>query len=278
MIEARDLTYTYPSAATPALRGVSLTIPTGQVCAVIGANGAGKSTLCHALSGFIPHFFHGSLHGELQVAGLSIADSSLAELAGTVGLVFQNPFNQITGARFSVLEEVAFGLENLGLPREEILERSQSALELTGLQDLTERPPYQLSGGQMQRLAIASMLAMRPRVLVLDEPTSQLDPAGSEAVFQQLRRLASARETTVVLVEHKLEWIAAFADRVVVLSEGALVADGPPQDVLASEILEQIGLHPSRYTLAARRIRDMGLVQATATLPATLEQAVEYLR
>jgi len=186
MITVQDLTYTYPGAAIPALDRLTITVPAGQVCAVIGANGAGKSTLCHALTGFIPHFFRGTLEGVLRVAGLSVPDTPLAELAGTAGLVFQNPFNQITGARFSVLEEVAFGLENLGIAREEILDRCRSALELTGLQDLADRSPFDLSGGQMQRLAIASMLAMHPRVLVLDEPTSQLDPAGTEAVFLHL--------------------------------------------------------------------------------------------
>src|SRR3990170_6101865 len=177
MITVQDLTYTYPGATGPSLSGLSLTVPAGQVCAVIGANGAGKSTLCHALTGFIPHFFRGTLQGGLRVADLSIPDTPLAELAGTIGLVFQNPFNQITGARFSVLEEVAFGLENLGIPREEILDRCRSALRLTGLGSLGDRSPYALSGGQQQRLAIASMLAMRPRLLVLDETTSQLDPA-----------------------------------------------------------------------------------------------------
>ena len=276
MITVQDLTYTYPGAAIPALDRLTITVPAGQVCAVIGANGAGKSTLCHALTGFIPHFFRGTLEGELRVAGLSVPDTPLAELAGTTGLVFQNPFNQITGARFSVLEEVAFGLENLGIAREEILDRCRSALELTGLQDLADRSPFDLSGGQMQRLAIASMLAMHPRVLVLDEPTSQLDPAGTEAVFLHLRQLASTGQTTVLLVEHKLEWIAAFADRVLVLSEGSLAADGSPRQVLGSADLERVGLRPSRYTLAARRAQELGLASG-APLPVTLEQAVEFL-
>lgn len=278
MIEARELTYTYPGAAAPALRGLSFDIPAGQVCAVVGANGAGKSTLCHALTGFIPHFFRGALRGGLRVAGHEIADTPPAELAGAVGLVFQNPFNQITGARVSVLEEVAFGLENLGVPREAMQQRCLEALELTGLQELAERSPYELSGGQMQRLAIASMLAMRPQVLVLDEPTSQLDPAGTEAVFQRLRRLASGGRTTVVLAEHKLEWIAAFADRVLLLAEGRLMADGPPRAVLGSDRLEGAGLRPSRYTQVARRARQRGWVGGDAPLPVTLEQAVEFLR
>ena len=277
MISLRNFSYRYPRQENFALQGIDLEIKAGQFCGVVGANGAGKSTLCHALTGFIPHFFRGTLQGEVRVANFSIPDTPLAELAGITGLVFQNPFNQITGARFSVLEEVAFGLENLGIAREEILDRCRSALELTGLQVLADRSPYDLSGGQMQRLAIASMLAMRPRVLVLDEPTSQLDPAGTEAVFLHLRQLASTGQTTVLLVEHKLEWIAAFADRVLVLSAGSLAADGTPRQVLGSADLERAGLRPSRYTLAARRAQKLGLASA-GPLPVTLEQAVEFLR
>lgn len=278
MIEVQDLSYTYPGASEAALQALSFTVPAGQLCAVVGANGAGKSTLCYALTGFIPHFYRGTISGQIRVAGHNVRQASMAELAGEIGLVFQNPFNQITGARFSVLEEVAFGLENLGVPRADILARCQEALALTGLDELADRSPYALSGGQQQRLAIASMLAMRPSVLVLDEPTSQLDPAGAEAVFSHLRSLASAGQITILLTEHKLEWVASFAHRVIVLERGRLVADGPPREVLSAATLEAHGVRPTRYTLAARRVTELGLTPAGRPLPVSLDQAVEYLR
>ena len=280
MIEIHGFSFSYAGTQSPALHAIDLEVPQGQLCAIVGPNGAGKSTLCYALSGFVPHFYRGTLEGEILVAGRSVAHTPLSDLAGEVGLVFQNPFNQITGARFTVLEEVAFGLENLGVPRADILDRANEALRLTGLGELGDRSPYALSGGQLQRLAIASMLAMRPRLLVLDEPTSQLDPAGTEALFTHLSHLASSGSVTVVLTEHKLEWVASFADRTVVLSGGRIVADGRPREVLASPTIETLGIRPTRYTQAARAAAAGGLTPGGAgrALPVTLDQAAEFLR
>lgn len=278
MIDIRGLTYTYPASETPALNGIDLTVPEGQLCAVIGANGAGKSTLCYAIAGFVPHFYNGTLTGQVTVAGRDVVATPLAELAGEIGLVFANPFNQITGARFTVREEVAFGLENLGVPRDDMLARVEAALARVGLAGLGDRSPYALSGGQQQRVALASVIVMQPRVLVLDEPTSQLDPVGTREVFETLAGLAQAGGTTVVLVEHKPEWIAVHADRVVVLSAGRVVLDGPPAEVLAAPELPGYGLAPTRYTQAAHLAAGRGLAPSDRPLPVTLEQAVPFFR
>ncbi len=278
MIHLSDVTYFYPRSDSPALSNVSLHIPAGQFCAVIGANGSGKSTLCSALAGFVPHFYRGKLTGSIEVAGIDIAGASLAELAGTVGLVFANPFNQITGARFTVREEVAFGLENMGVPRAEMGPRIDEVLAFVHLTDLADQSPYALSGGQQQRLAIASVLVMRPKILVLDEPTSQLDPIGSKEVFAVLRDLAATDEATVVLAEQKLEWVATFADRVLVLHKGKLVADGAPDEILSSPTLKKYGLEPTRYTQVARAAQALGRHANETALPVTLEQAVEFFR
>jgi energy-coupling factor transporter ATP-binding protein EcfA2 len=276
VIEVAGLTYTYPRTDAPALRGVDLCVPRGQFCAVAGANGAGKSTLCYALAGFVPHFYGGTLSGSVRVAAHDVARTPLADLASEVGLVFANPYHQITGMRFTVREEIAFGLENLGVPRDEMLERLDAVLRLTGLADLADRGPLSLSGGQMQRLALASVLVMRPRVLVLDEPAAQLDPAGTRELFAVLAGLAAAGDTTIVLVEHRLEWIAGFAERVVVLANGQVVADGPPRDVLAAPDLERHGVDPTRCTRVARLARARGLAPAGGPLPVTLDQAREF--
>jgi energy-coupling factor transporter ATP-binding protein EcfA2 len=276
MIRLSNLTYSYPVTERPALSDVNLDIPAGQFCAVVGQNGAGKSTLCYAAAGFVPHFYHGNLSGALQVAGIDVPSVTMADLAGQVGLVFANPFNQITGARFTVREEIAFGLENLGVPREQMPGRIDAALALVGLTELADRSPYALSGGQQQRLAIASVVVMRPRVLVLDEPTSQLDPVGTREVFETLAGLAGPSGTTVLLAEHKLEWIAVHADRVVVLQAGRIVADGAPAEVLADPRLAEWGLTPTRYTQAGRFAAERGLSPREAALPVTLEQATAY--
>lgn len=276
MIHMNGVTYRYPRGEKPALHDLSLTIPEGQYCAVVGANGAGKSTLCYALTGFIPHFYKGDLSGQLEVDGRPIAERPLSELAGIAGLVFANPFNQITGARFTVREEIAFGLENLGVPREEILNRIDAVMSLFDLVELADRPPLALSGGQQQRLALASIIVMRPRLLVLDEPTTQLDPVSTGEVFLALESLTNQENITVVLASHKLEWVAAFADRVVVLDQGRVAVDGSPGDILSSDQLRKYGLSPTRFTRAAAIAQEKGLIAAGEPLPVTLEQAVGY--
>jgi energy-coupling factor transporter ATP-binding protein EcfA2 len=278
LIRLQDVDYTYPRGERPALDSVSLEIPAGQFCALLGANGAGKSTLCYALTGFIPHFYRGRLAGRLQVAGMNVAETPLAQLAGRIGLVFANPFNQITGAKFTVREEVAFGLENLGIPRQEMEARIARALEMTDIAGLADRSPYNLSGGQQQRLAIASVLAMEPQVLVLDEPAAQLDPAGAAALFAVLHTLSARQETTVVLATHKVERVARFAGRAVILQQGKVVADGPPLELLADPALAGYGVAPTRYTAAAHLARERGLADGSGPLPVTLEQAEAFFR
>lgn len=278
MIEIRHFSYRYPGAEEEALREIDLGIPEGQFCGVVGANGAGKSTLCYAISGFVPHFYHGKVQGEVRLGGQVVGESSLGELAGEVGLVFQNPFNQISGTRFTVRDEIAFGLENLGIAPDEIRVRVAEVVELVGLEEEIERSPFALSGGQQQRVAIAAIMAMQPRVLVLDEPTSQLDPQGSEGVFSALKRLTQSGGTTVVMVSHKLEWLAVFADRVVALKEGAVVADSDPRQVLSSSEMPRYGVGVTQYTQAANLIEASGRCHGTGALPVTLEQAVEYLK
>lgn len=273
LVELHDVTYAYPRTSQPALSGLTLTIPAGQFCAVVGANGMGKSTLCYLLTGFVPHFYKGELSGVVRVLDRDVVHTPLAEMAADVGLVFANPFNQITGARFTVREEVAFGLENMGTSRAEMLARTAAALAITGLGGLAERSPYALSGGQQQRLAIASVLVMRPRLLVLDEPTSQLDPAGTQEIFGVLEELVRQGETTVVLVSHKLEWVGQHADRVVVMDNGRILADGPPREVLTNDRLAAIS---TRYTQAARRARGEGLAPTQGLLPVTLNEAVPF--
>ena len=273
LIELEGVSYTYPTGGAPALTDIDLRVTEGEFVAVIGPNGAGKSTLCYTLAGFVPHFFKGDLQGRVQVAGVETTASTLNQWVLNVGLVFQNPFNQISGTKYTVYEEVAFGLENLGVPRNEIQARVDEALAINGIRDLADRSPYSLSGGQQQRVALTSILVMQPKVLVLDEPTSQMDPAGTREVFGLIRSLAE-RGITVVMAEHKIEWIAAFADRIVALQQGQIFMDGKPHAVLTSERLLGKGFAISRYTSAAREALMRGLWPADRALPVSLDEAV----
>ena len=273
IVNLQDVTYKYPLTDTPALQNINLHVNEGEFLAIIGPNGAGKSTLCYTLAGFVPHFFKGELTGLVEVLGKESLNSTLSEWVLNVGLAFQNPFNQISGAKYTVFEELAFGLENIGIPREEMKARVEDAMKLTGISDLAERSPYSLSGGQQQRVALTSILVMQPKVLVLDEPTSQMDPIGTREVFGVIRRMAE-RGMTVILVEHKVEWIAQFADRVIALKDGQIILDGTPSEVLTSPLLQENGFGISRYTSVARKAKEIGLWKKDE-LPVTLDEAVE---
>lgn len=273
IVNLNNVTYKYPLTDTPALKDINLQVNEGEFVAVIGPNGAGKSTLCYALAGFVPHFFKGELTGIVEVDGKDLHKSTLSDWVLNVGLAFQNPFNQISGAKYTVFEELAFGLENIGIPRDEMRSRVEDAMRLTGISDLADRSPYSLSGGQQQRVALTSILVMQPKVLVLDEPTSQMDPIGTREVFGVIRTMAE-RGMTVVLVEHKVEWIAEFADRVIALYEGQILFDGTPSQVLTSDRLEGKGFGISRYTSVAREAQKQGLWKKE-NLPVTLDEAVQ---
>jgi energy-coupling factor transporter ATP-binding protein EcfA2 len=271
IVDIQGLTYTYPATDHPVLKNINLQIQEGEFLSIVGPNGAGKSTLCYTLSGFVPHFFQGDLQGKVVVAGMDSSQSRLSDWALNVGLVFQNPFNQISGSKFTVFEEIAFGLENLGIPREEMIPRVEKAMELTGISDLAGRSPYSLSGGQQQRVALTSILVMEPNLLVLDEPTSQLDPIGTREVFQVIKSM-SQRGMTVVMAEHKIEWVAEFADRVIAMHEGEILIQGSPREVLTSPLLPEKGAGISRYTSVARQAATTGLWPEDEDLPVTLKQ------
>ncbi|MEM4724344.1 MAG: ABC transporter ATP-binding protein, partial [Candidatus Hadarchaeum sp.] len=172
VLSVDSVTYRYPHTDQPALRNVSFDVQSGEFVAVVGANGSGKSTLCYLLTGFIPHFFQGTLEGRVTVAGLDTRKHPLEDIVLVSSLVSQNPATQITGAKFTVYEEVAFGLENLGVPRDEMRLRIDRALALAGIPELGNRSPFALSAGEQQRVVLAAAFVMEPQVLVLDEPTS----------------------------------------------------------------------------------------------------------
>ena len=275
IIELDRVTVRHGDATEPALRDVSLSIEEGELVAILGRNGAGKSTLALTLDGIVPNLVAGELTGSIRVAGLDPSRTPVPEMAGVVGIVFDTPEFQMSQA--TAAEEVAFGLENLGVPREEMPARIAEALASVGLAGFEDRVPLVLSSGEQQRLAIASVLAMRPRILVMDEPTSNLDPAGKRAVLEIATRLHRDHGMTVVMTEHAVEVVAAYAQRVVVLDGGRVVANGTPREVFAQrELLEAAGLRAPQATELAFRLRD---VRAgwDDQLPLTTDEAVHAL-
>ncbi|MGD2178518.1 MAG: ABC transporter ATP-binding protein, partial [Anaerolineae bacterium] len=223
VIAVDDLQYAYPpltpeEEGTRVLRGVSLSLAKGECVALLGPTGAGKSTLCLTLNGIIPHLMGGSFRGHVWVAGRDTRESDAGELSQRVGLVFQDPESQLFN--MTVEDEVAFGPEGLALRPDEIEARIAEALDLTGIADLRKRSPLELSGGQKQRVALAAVLAMRPEVLVLDEPTASLDPVGKRSLLKAVGRLRAERGVTILWVTQDVDRVPSLADRVAVLYQG----------------------------------------------------------
>jgi len=251
-----------------------LAVPEGEVVVLAGPSGCGKSTLLRAVNGLIPHMYSGEYKGSVRVGGTNVRESNMRELAQKVGFLFQNPENQIF--MFTVERDIAFGLENLGVPRQEMRTRVDESMRLLDIGDLALRAPHELSDGQKQRVALAGVLAMRPRLVILDEPTSLLDPKTAAELVGLVARLRKELGTTFVVVEHRLDLLVKVADRMVVMNEGRKVLEGTPEEVLFGEDAESYGVSvPSVTRLQKMLLRD-GLVQHRGLMtPAELAGAMD---
>lgn len=238
MIELKNVSFKYELQEEKTIKNLDLYVKQGEFVGIIGKNGSGKTTLCNIIRGIIPDFVQGTITGSISIDNKNINDIERGEMSELVGFVFQNPFSQISGIKKTVFEEIAYGLENLGVPREEIRQRVTEVIKLLKIEDLQDKNPNELSGGQSQRVAIASIIVMNPKVLIFDEPTSQLDPLGTEEIFDILK-LLKAQNKTIILVEHKIDLIAEYADRVVVMDDGEIIFNGETHEVLSNDKIEQ---------------------------------------
>jgi energy-coupling factor transport system ATP-binding protein len=264
-----DLSFRYSGGTEPVLRKVNLDIPQGALVLLVGATGAGKSTLYMTLNGLIPHMVRGRMAGRVRVAGMDTLEHSIPELAQRVGIVFQDPEVQLFA--LTVEEELAFGPENLGLPAGEIRRRVADAATVIGLEDLITREPARLSGGQQQSVAMGSIWTMLPDILILDEPTSNLDPESSQRVLELVLMLNRDYGKTILLAEHKLDLVADIADQVVVLSKGEVILTGTPLEVFSQvETLLSMGMAPPQVTLLGYELRRRGA--PIQRLPLTVEE------
>lgn len=275
IIRLENITYKYPLSDKPCLNDISLELEAGKFYGLIGENGSGKTSLCNLIRGFIPHFFQGELTGTAEVFGKDIREYSLGELALKIGYIFQNPFNQISGVKDNVYEEVAYGLENFGVERDEIIRRVDEVLELTGIEHLKDKNPFELSGGQQQRVALASVIILKPEILVIDEPTSQLDPVGTELVFEIIKKMKEEGKT-VILVEHKMELVAEYADEIIVLENNKLYKSGDKQEIFKEADLETHGVRIPELAKLGLLLKDRGVDMAS--MPMTIDDAVCQIR
>ncbi|KAB3548051.1 MAG: ATP-binding cassette domain-containing protein [ANME-2 cluster archaeon] len=242
MIDIQNLSYTYPNMSEPTLRGIDLHIDDGEFVLLLGASGSGKSTFIQCLNGLVPKVTGGNLEGEIVINGKDVRKYKVHQMASDVGIIFQNPDTQLFS--LTVGKDVAFGPENLGMPKEEILRRMDLAMHIVGMEDMRDRFVFTLSGGEKQRVAIAGTLAMEPHVMVLDEPTSDLDPVGTGEVLSLVRRLNQEKDMTIILIEHKIDEVVHLADRVVVMDQGKIIMDGTPDTIFNNghDQLKSIGI------------------------------------
>ena len=258
MFELLDASYRYPGYAKEVLHDVSLRISDGEIVGLVGPNEAGKSTLCLVASGLAPASIGGTLRGTLTIDGVAAAGLETHELAERVVVGFQNPNTQRSGIAATVFEEIALGPMNLGLPVEDTVARTRDAIARLRLEAIVRRDPQRLSGGQSQLVGIASLLAMRPRHVILDEPTAQLDPAGTRLVGEALRALADTG-TSLLVAEHKTDLLDGLCTRVVAIDAGRIVRDGPVREVLDDPSLAELGVEPPARARLTRAFLERGL-------------------
>lgn len=275
MIKIEGLAFRYDGAPRRALDDISLDIKEGDFVGIIGPSGAGKSTLTYVLNGVVPHHYRGEFGGRVEICGMDTAKSAPEALSKYVGSVFQDVEGQILSS--VVEDEILFGLENFGIPRGEIESRMEYALETAGISDLRHRNISGLSGGQKQKVAIASVIALRPKIMALDEPTGELDPRSSRRVFETLKELNARHGLTIVIVEQKIMMLCEFAGRLAVMDGGRIVAEGPTKEVLRmGGTLEDVGVNIPRVTTLARKLRCLGLYDGAP--PVNLAEAEKMMR
>jgi energy-coupling factor transporter ATP-binding protein EcfA2 len=256
LVEVKGLSFRYPDAQKWAVQDFDLSVAEGEVVLLAGQSGCGKSTLLRAMNGLIPHMYAGEYRGSVAVGGKEVAKSTMRELSQTVGFLFQNPENQIF--MFSVERDVAFGLENLGVPRGEMRGRVDEAMATLNISPLALRAPHELSDGQKQRVALAGVMVMRPRLVILDEPTSLLDPMTAGELVATVERLRRDLGTTFIVVEHRLDLLVKAADRMVVMEAGRKVLEGTPREVLSDERAEGYGVAVPEVTKVQNGLRKDG--------------------
>jgi energy-coupling factor transport system ATP-binding protein len=235
-IEIEDLWFKYPLSEDWVLKGIDIDIKEGEFVAIMGPSGCGKSTLLYILAGIIPNMIRGEIRGSVKVLGKEILNLRPEEIVRNIGFVFQNPDSQLLMP--TAIEEVIMGLENLGLPREEILARAWNVIKYVGLEGKARQSPRSLSAGEKQILAIASVLALKPKILILDEPTSMLDHIGTAKVLGLIERLKREAEITTIVVEHRIEWAVEVADKIAIISDGRIEAYGDPREVFGNPYKE----------------------------------------
>ena len=272
LIELQHINYRYPLTSELTIKDLSLKVEPGEVLGLIGSNGSGKTTICNIMRGFIPAFYKGELEGKVIFEDKPLDTSNLGRLAQKIGYAFQNPFTQITGVKYSVYDEIGYGLENLSVPRKEANEKVEQVIELLNLQKIRNQNPYDLSGGQKQMVALASVIVLDPELIILDEPTSQLDPSSTLAVYNIVKNLKKQGKT-IIIVDHKVDLLAQICDEIAVIQNGQLVVKGETHHVFSDEkVVAAGGQIPEVSAFYLKKY------PKSKQVPVTVDEAYEMLK
>lgn len=272
LIELQHINYRYPLTSDLTIKDLSLKVEPGEVLGVVGSNGSGKTTVCNIMRGFIPAFYKGELEGKVIFEDKPLDTSNLGRLAQKIGYAFQNPFTQITGVKYTVYDEIGYGLENLSIPREEANEKVEQVIELLNLEKIRNQNPYDLSGGQKQMVALASVIVLDPELIILDEPTSQLDPSSTLAVYNIVKNLKKQGKT-IIIVDHKVDLLAQVCDEIAVIQDGQLVVKGETHHVFSDEkVVAAGGQIPEISAFYLKKY------PKSKQVPVTVDEAYEMLK
>jgi len=272
LIELQHINYRYPLTPELTIKDLSLKVEPGEVLGLIGSNGSGKTTVCNIMRGFIPAFYKGELEGKVIFEDEPLDTSNLGRLAQKIGYAFQNPFTQITGVKYTVYDEIGYGLENLSVPREEANEKVEQVIKLLNLEKIRNQNPYDLSGGQKQMVALASVIVLDPELIILDEPTSQLDPSSTLAVYNIVKNLKKQGKT-IIIVDHKVDLLAQVCDEIAVIQDGQLVVKGETHHVFSDEkVVAAGGQIPEVSAFYLKKF------PKSKQVPVTVDEAYEMLK
>ncbi len=274
-VEYQDVSYAYPLTKKAAVRHLNCKLETGKCYGVIGPNAGGKTTFCNLLMGLCPNFYGGTLKGNVMIEGKKMQDWDESELAVHIGYVFQDPFAQVSGIKETVFEEIGMGLENLGVEQEEMIQRILNMARLVKVDQLLQKHPLALSGGQCQRVAFASVLVLNSDIVVIDEPTSQLDPEGTLDVFEIIRGLKEMGKT-VVIAEHKLDLLVEYCDEIIAMAGGEIIMQGPARQVLSNPVLPEHGVQIPQVVQLFSAMAEAG--KPLSSIPINPKEAVELIR
>ena len=274
-IEFKDVSYAYPLTKKAAVRHLNCSLEQGKCYGIIGPNAGGKTTFCNLMRGLCPNFYSGTLKGSVIVEGRELKEWDEADLSIHIGYVFQDPFAQVSGIKETVFEEIGIGLENMGVEQEEMIRRILQIAQIVKVDHLLQKNPLALSGGQCQRVAFASVLVLNSDIVVIDEPTSQLDPEGTQDVFEIISGLKKMGKT-VIIAEHKVDLLAQYCDEIIAMADGEILLKGPTRKVLSDPILPQHGVQIPQVVQLAAEMEKRGCPMKE--IPINLQEAVVLLK